>query len=166
MKMNLLNALTAVALVSGGSQAFAHGPADQGAKAARKISTEERAFGREGDPKKVSKTIQVEMADTMRFTPDALTVKAGDTVKFVVKNSGKQMHEMVLGTEKELKEHAALMLKFPTMEHEEPYMAHVAAGKKEEIVWQFTRAGEYHFGCLIPGHYEAGMKGRIMVVAK
>ena len=166
MRMNFLSALTALAMVAGGSQAFAHAPAEHGAKGAKKISTEEKAFGREGDPKKVSKTIQVEMADTMRFTPDTLTVKTGDTVKFVVKNSGKQMHEMVLGTEKELKEHAALMLKFPTMEHAEPYMAHVAAGKKEEIVWQFTKAGEYHFGCLIPGHYEAGMKGRIMVVSK
>ena len=166
MRMNLLRALTVLALVAAASHAFAHGPAEPGAKGARKISTEEKAFGREGDPKKVAKTIQVEMGDTMRFTPDTLTVKAGDTVKFVVKNSGKQMHEMVLGTEKELKEHAALMLKFPTMEHEEPYMAHVAAGKKEEIVWQFTKAGEYHFGCLIPGHYEAGMKGRILVVSK
>ena len=166
MFKNLLSTLTAVALVAGGSQAFAHGTAEQGAKAAKKISIEEKAFGREGDPKKVSKTIQVEMADTMRFTPDTLTVKAGDTVKFVVKNSGKQMHEMVLGTERELMEHAALMLKFPTMEHEEPYMAHVSSGKKEEIVWQFTKAGEYHFGCLIPGHFEAGMKGKISVVSK
>lgn len=161
-----MSALTALAVVAGGSQAFAHGPAEHGAKGDRQISAGEKAFGREGDPKKVTKTIQVEMADTMRFTPDTLTVKAGDTVKFVVRNSGTQMHEMVLGTEKELKEHAALMLKFPTMEHEEPYMAHVAAGKKEEIVWQFTKAGEYHFGCLIPGHFEAGMKGRILVVSK
>ena len=165
MRVNLLRTLGTVALVAVGSQAFAHGPAEPGAKAVKKISIEEKAFGREGDPKKVTKTIQVEMADTMRFTPDNLTVKTGDTVKFVVKNAGKQMHEMVLGTEKELKEHAALMLKFPTMEHEEPYMAHVAAGKKEEIVWQFTKAGEYHFGCLIPGHYEAGMKGKITVVS-
>ena len=165
MMRELLIAATAAALAAGGSQVLAHGTKDEEKKAARKISAEEKAFGRQGDPKKVSKTIQVEMADTMRFTPDTLTVKAGDTIKFVVKNSGKQMHEMVLGTEKELKEHAALMLKFPTMEHEEPYMAHVAAGKREEIVWQFTKPGEYHFGCLIPGHFEAGMKGRILVTA-
>ena len=158
--------MAAVALAAALPEAFAHGPETHGKKAAKKISTEEKEFGRQGDPKKVSKTIQVDMADTMRFTPDTLTVKAGDTVRFVVKNSGKQMHEMVLGTEKELKEHAALMLKFPTMEHEEPYMAHVPAGKKEEIVWQFTKPGEFHFGCLIPGHFEAGMKGKILVVSK
>ena len=165
MMKNLLSALVAAALAAGGSQAYAHGTQEPGKKAAKKISTEEKDFGREGDPAKVSKTIQVGMADTMRFSPDALTVKAGDTVKFVLKNSGKQKHEMVLGTEKELKEHAALMLKFPTMEHDAPYMAHVSAGKMGEIVWQCTKPGEYHYGCLIPGHFEAGMKGKITVVS-
>ena len=165
MIRNTFVAMAAAALVAGGSQVLAHGPEKDGKKAVKKISAEEKSFGREGDPRKVSKTIQVEMADTMRFSPDSLTVKAGDTIKFVVKNSGKQKHEMVLGTQKELKEHAALMLKFPTMEHDAPYMAHVSAGKKEEIVWQFTKAGEYYYGCLIPGHFEAGMKGRITVVS-
>lgn len=124
------------------------------------------AFGRAGDPKKVTRTIRVEMADTMRFSPDQLTVKAGDTVKFVVRNSGKVLHEMVLGTEKELQEHAELMRKFPEMEHSEPYMTHVKPGGEEHMVWQFTKPGEFRFGCLIPGHFEAGMKGRIKVVAK
>lgn len=162
----LVTAIAATTLAAGASLSLAHGPTEHGKKAATKISTEEMAFGRQGDPKKVTKTIQVGMADTMRFTPDTVTVKAGDTVKFVVKNHGKQLHEMVIGTEKELKEHAALMLKFPTMEHEEPYMAHVSPGKNEEIVWQFTKPGEYHYGCLIPGHFEAGMKGKITVVSK
>jgi uncharacterized cupredoxin-like copper-binding protein len=49
------------------------------------------------------------------------------------------------------------------MEHDEPYMAHVAPGKTDTIVWQFTRAGEFHFGCLVPGHFEAGMVGTITV---
>lgn len=152
---------TSLALVLASPMALAHGPKEHG-KAA-KISTEEKPFGRQGDPKKVTKTIQVDMADTMRFTPDSLTVKAGDTVKFVVKNSGKQLHEMVIGTEKELKEHAELMRKFPGMEHDEPYMAHVNPGKQETMVWQFTKAGEFFFGCLVPGHFEAGMVGKIIV---
>jgi len=84
----------------------------------------------------------------------------------VVKNSGKVMHEMVLGTMQELKEHAELMKKHPGMEHDEPYMAHVAPGKTERVVWQFTRLGEYYYGCLIPGHFEAGMIGRINVNAR
>lgn len=162
----LLIALSAASLLAAGMTVFAHGPEAHGKKADRRISADVHEFGREGDPKKAVKTVEIDMADTMRFSPDSITVKAGDTVKFVVKNSGKQMHEMVIGTEKELKAHAELMRKHPGMEHAEPYMAHVAAGKKEEIVWQFTKAGEFHFGCLIPGHFEAGMKGKIVVVSK
>lgn len=145
------------------STAWAHGDAKHGKKEARAISTEETPFGREGDPKKAVRTVRVDMSDKMRFTPDSLAIKQGDTVKFVVRNSGKVMHEMVIGTMKELKEHAEMMRKHPTMEHDEPYMAHVAPGKTETITWQFTKAGEFHFGCLIPGHFEAGMVGKITV---
>ena len=156
-----LASILSVAFVSG--QVFAHGEAKHDKKAAKPISTEEKEFGRVGDPRKVSRTVKVEMSDKMRFTPASLTIKPGDTVKFVVRNGGKVMHEMVLGTMKELKEHAELMKKHPTMEHEEPYMAHVAPGKTETMVWQFTRVGEFHYGCLVPGHFEAGMVGKIIV---
>ena len=66
-------------------------------------------------------------------------------------------------TQADLDEHAALMVKFPGMEHDEPYMAHVAAGQTGEIVWTFNRAGEFDFACLIAGHYQAGMVGKIVV---
>jgi uncharacterized cupredoxin-like copper-binding protein len=59
--------------------------------------------------------------------------------------------------------HAALMLKFPSMEHDEPYMAHVPSGKSGEIVWTFNRPGSFEFACLIAGHYQAGMVGKIVV---
>jgi len=145
--------------------AFAHGDkhADQGKKEAKAISTEEKDFGREGDPKKATRTVRVDMSDKMRFTPASLAIKQGETVKFVVRNSGKTMHEMVIGTAKELKDHADMMKKHPTMEHDEPYMAHVPPGKTETIIWQFTKAGEFNYGCLIPGHFEAGMVGRLTV---
>ena len=72
---------------------------------------------------------------------------------------------MVIGTKTDLQEHAALMLKFPNMEHEEPYMAHVAPGKTGEIIWKFNKAGDFDFACLVAGHYQAGMVGKIKVVA-
>ena len=75
-------------------------------KAGAAISTEEKAFGRQGDPKKVSRTINVDMADTMRFTPAELAIKRGETIRFVVKNKGQVLHEMVISTKKELEEHA------------------------------------------------------------
>ncbi|MFY9315922.1 MAG: cupredoxin family protein [Burkholderiales bacterium] len=143
--------------------AQAHGDATHKKKAAKTISTEEKEFGREGDPKKASRTVRIDMSDKLRFTPASLSIQQGETVKFVVKNSGKTMHEMVLGTMKGLREHAEMMRKHPTMEHDEPYMAHVAPGKTETIVWQFTKAGEFNFGCLVPGHFEGGMVGKLTV---
>jgi uncharacterized cupredoxin-like copper-binding protein len=76
------------------------------------------------------------------------------------------MHEMVLGTLEDLKGHAELMKKYPHMEHEEDNMVHVAPGKTGILVWQFTKPGEFYYGCLIPGHFEAGMVGKLNVVAK
>ena len=145
------------------SSVLAHGEKAHAPKEKRAISTEEKEFGREGDPKKATRTIKVDMNDKMRFSPDAIQIKRGEVVRFQVKNSGKVMHEMVLGTMKELKEHAELMRKHPGMEHDEPYMAHVAPGKTENIVWHFTKAGEFFYGCLIPGHFEAGMMGKVVV---
>jgi uncharacterized cupredoxin-like copper-binding protein len=145
--------------------AWSHGGSDEKKAAAKpaQVSTAEHAFGRAGDPKKVTRTIDVGMDDTMHFTPGDLVVKKGDTISFNVRNDGKIMHEMVIGTMQELKAHAELMRKLPGMEHDEPYMAHVAPRKQGEIVWQFTRAGEFHYACLVPGHMEAGMIARITV---
>ena len=146
------------------STAFAHGDAHMAKKPAYDASkVEERAFGREGDPKRVTRTVKLDMTDAFRFTPANVTVKRGEKVKFIVANSGKVLHEMVLGTTEELKAHAELMKKFPDMEHADANMAHVKPGAKGEIVWQFTKAGEYQFACLIPGHYEAGMVGKVVV---
>lgn len=123
----------------------------------------EQPFGRAADPQRAARTIRIEMSDAMRYSPSDITVKRGETVRFVLQNSGKLMHEFVLGTLPELRAHGELMKKFPDMEHDEPYMAHVAPGRTGELGWQFTRRGEFHFGCLLPGHFEAGMIGRIIV---
>jgi uncharacterized cupredoxin-like copper-binding protein len=157
--------ILAIALALAGP-ALAHEGAKQHNKASAPISTEDNAFGREGDPKKVSRTIVVDMSDQMRFTPDALAVKQGETIRFRVRNSGQAMHEMVLGTMEDLKEHAELMRKNPGMEHGDPYMTHVAPGKTETMVWQFSKPGDFLYGCLVPGHFESGMIGRVRVTAK
>ena len=161
--MKYLTAAVTALLIIAAPLTWAHGDAKHAPAKKKAISTEEKAFGREGDPQKAVRTINVDMSDKMRFSPDTITVKQGETVKFVVKNSGKIMHEFVLGTMKELKEHAEMMKKHPGMEHDEPYMAHVAPGKTETIAWQFTKAGSFNFGCLIPGHFEAGMVGKVTV---
>ena len=124
---------------------------------------EHAAFGQPGDPAKVSRSIAIDMNDTMRYDPAQINVKRGETIRFVVRNSGQVKHEVVLGTLKELREHAALMRKFPEMEHADPNQLAVDPGKTGELVWQFTKYGTFNFACLQPGHYEAGMHGKIAV---
>lgn len=185
--MYMRSAVAAAALVLGTGPAWSHGDSHSGKPMARSgsVSSEEHAFGRAGDPRKVTRTFHVGMDDAMHFRataalrqdaksdarsgeahqmkPGDMVIKRGETVRFVVRNHGKAMHEMVIGTMKELKEHAELMRRFPGMEHDEPYMAHVAPGKHGEIVWQFTRPGEFYYACLVPGHMEAGMVAKITV---
>jgi uncharacterized cupredoxin-like copper-binding protein len=122
-----------------------------------------QAVGKPGDPNKVSRAIQVIMSDDMKFTPANINVKRGETIKFVVKNAGQIKHEMVIGSMKELKQHAELMRKMAGMEHAEPNMVTLDPGKTGELIWQFAKAGTFDFACLQPGHFEAGMMGTVSV---
>lgn len=160
MRLALL-LLLSFALVSSGI-VLAHDPSHTSKRAAA-IAGDEHPFGHEGDPKKVSRTIVIDMSDAMRYSPAAVQVKRGETIRFQIANSGKTMHELVLGTMSTLKDHAELMRKHPGMEHDEPHMAHVQPGRKHTLVWQFTKPGEFYYACLVPGHFEAGMVGKIVV---
>jgi uncharacterized cupredoxin-like copper-binding protein len=146
------------------SSALAHtGEMHETPKVEAPISSEEHAFGKQGDPVKAARTVTIGMTDNMRFSPAGIKVKQGETIRFAVKNKGKMMHEIVIGTMDELKAHGEMMKKHPGMEHDEPYMSHVSPGKRQDLVWHFTQAGEFYFACLIPGHSEAGMVGKITV---
>ena len=162
---NTLKLIAVCACIYWATAAFAHEGVSHNDKTGPVVK-EQKDWGIAGDAKSVKREITLRMGDNMRFTPNALSFKQGETVRFVVKNQGKALHEMVIGTKKELDEHAALMLKFPKMEHDEPYMAHVAAGKSQELIWTFNRAGNFEFACLIAGHYQAGMVGKITVAAR
>lgn len=140
---------------AGGTHAGGHGHDD-----------EETAIGKPGVSAKVVRTVAVDMNDSMRYSPSDIKVKQGETIRFVIKNSGAVKHELSLGTEKELLEHLEQMRKFPDMEHDEPSKVSLSPGKQGEIVWQFTKAGSVNFACLMPGHFEAGMKGVVNVSKK
>jgi uncharacterized cupredoxin-like copper-binding protein len=157
-------AIATLFTLSASTAAIAHGDEPHTEKATP-AAKEQKAWGIGGDAKSVTRTVTLTMDDNMRFTPDKLSFRQGETVRFVIRNRGKLLHELVIGTKKELDEHAAMMQKFPAMEHDEPYMAHVSAGKTGGLIWTFNRPGEFDFACLIAGHYQAGMVGKISVAA-
>lgn len=137
-------------------------------KAGKKSESTEHAaaLGEPGKAANATRTVEIKMSDAMRFDPASIAVKKGETIRFVVKNEGKIKHEMVLGTTGELREHAAMMQKMPMMEHDDPNAVALEAGKTGDLVWHFTKAGTFDFACFQPGHFEAGMKGKIEVAMK
>ena len=110
------------------------------------------------------RTIAVAMDDTMRYDPAEVTVKAGEKVRFVATNKGKLVHEMVIGTRKQLGDHAKHMREHPDMQHHDHEgMLRLDPGKSGEMAYTFKRAGTFFYGCLEPGHFEAGMIGKVVV---
>jgi len=127
---------------------------------------DERAYGEPGDPKKSGRVVQVTMREAdgkMEFIPNRIEIRKGEQVKFVLRNNGELDHEIVLATLDENLKHAVEMAKNPDMEHDDPNAKRLAPKKTGAIVWKFTKAGEFDFSCLIPGHREAGMFGKIVV---
>lgn len=161
--MKNIKIIATSALLISASAAFGHGNADHARSSANPAPAEQQAWGIAGDAKAVQRTVTLRMTDDMRFTPDHITVKQGETLRLRVENKGQILHEVVLGTPATLEEHAQMMVKFPTMEHDEPYMAHVAPRTTGELLWQFNRPGSFDFACLIAGHFQAGMRGTITV---
>lgn len=161
MKYRLFTIAAAAAFLAGG--ASAHGDAAEARTTHGPAAKEQKPWGIAGESRG-ARTIEIRMSDDMRFTPERIRVRQGETIRFVVRNKGKVLHEMVLGDGKSLDEHAALMVRFPGMEHDEPYMTHVKPGATGDIAWNFNRPGEFQYACLIPGHYQAGMVGTITVV--
>lgn len=159
-----LSVLPALALAAGnhtgGHDSPAHGMPGHDMST---MSNASSPVGQPGDPAKVSRTIELTMDDTMRFTPGEIQVNAGETIRFFIKNAGKVPHEMVIGSMADMKAHAAEMRKAPGMKHAEPNMITLDPGKMGGLVWQFDQAGTVDFACLIPGHMEAGMVGKVQV---
>lgn len=139
-------------------------------------------IGQAGDPKQASRTVEIKMGDNF-FEPEAITVKASETVRFKVTNGGQFVHEFNIGTaamhaahQKEMMmmmEHGALqpdkidhqrmkmdMGNGKTMQHNDPNSILLEPGKSGEVVWKFSSGGQVEFACNVPGHYDAGMVGK------
>lgn len=124
------------------------------------------AAGEPGNPKRASRTIAVTMTESdgkMLFSPSRIEVKRNEQIKFVLTNAGHLTHEFMIATPEENKKHAALMQKYPDMEHDDPNGRTLKTKQKGELIWRFTKRGTFEFACLVPGHYESGMYGTIIV---
>jgi uncharacterized cupredoxin-like copper-binding protein len=157
-KIAIVSALISNLLATGAFAGTSHGLPDHG-------GGPDSSVGSPGDPGKVSRAIEITMVEN-RFKPADITVKQGETIIFVLRNSGKKKHEMMIGTQEELDEHAKLMKKNPDLEHpDKPNMITVQPGETGQLIWQFTEAGTVNFSCPLPGHSK-GMHGTINVEAK
>ena len=155
-------AILAGLLIATGSVAFA-GPGEKGHSHGHDAGF---SAGEPGDPKKPARIVQITMNEgdgKMMYVPDRVEIKRGEQIKFVLRNNGALDHEFILATTAENLKHAEEMKKNPEMEHDDPNAKRLAPKKTNEVVWRFTKAGEFEFGCLIPGHREAGMIGAVVV---
>src|SRR5215475_11030479 len=122
--------------------------------------------GQPGDPKKPARVIKVKMFEgsgKMGYEPARIEVRKGEQIRFVLQNDGEEDHEFMLATVAENRKHAEVMKKNPDMDHDDPNAKRLLPHGHGEIVWKFTKRGTFEFACLIPGHYEKGMVGQIVV---
>ena len=148
------------------------------------------AFGHPAPADKATRTVEVTLQD-ISFSPKALDVKAGETVRFVLVNKGQLLHEFNLGDaamhaahQKEMlqmqqsgmltptgmgrggMDHSSMghgSMDMPGMKHDDPNSVLVEPGKTAELTWTFARADNLEFACNVPGHYQAGMVGKVNV---
>ena len=155
----MIRALTfAIALVVGSGPALA----DAG-------HPKNLAFGKPGDPKAVTRTVEVTASDDMKFSPGTLTIRQGETIRFVVTNAGKIVHEFAIGDLPTQRAHALMMKKNPDMTHDDdPTTITLQPGETKELIWTFDRNPRTPlvFACQIPGHYEAGMVVRASLLPR
>jgi uncharacterized cupredoxin-like copper-binding protein len=124
------------------------------------------AAGDPGDPKKPARTIEIKMEEgsgTMAYTPSRVEVKKGEQIRFVISNTGELAHEFLLDSVEHNAKHKIAMQKNPEMDHDDPNGKRLEPKKTSEILWKFDKEGTFEFACLIPGHYEAGMHGVVVV---
>ena len=140
--------------------------AHTGHSAAKGHTTHSFEAGEPGDAKKSFRTIEILMKDgagTMSFAPERIEVKKGEQIKFVLKNVGQVDHEFLVDSVANNARHKVEMEKNPDMAHEEPNGARLKPAESRQLLWRFSKAGTFEFACLLPGHYESGMKGVVVV---
>lgn len=142
-------------------------------------------IGEPGRAAAASRTIEIVMHDNY-YEPESLMIGEGETVRFVIRNEGSLVHEFNIGTHEMHVEHAPMMqmmVDHGVLEadrindeaakamqasmghgmHDEPNSVLLEPGETGEVVWTFSEHATLEFACNVPGHYDAGMSGSIVL---
>lgn len=142
-------------------------------------------IGKPGKATEVTRSVEMVMIDN-RYTPEKITVKKGETIRFNVRNDGKTVHEFNIGTAAMHRAHQkkmAMMVEHGAigidrihhdkmnvdtggghvMKHDDPNSLLLEPGRSAELIWTFSTDATLEFACNMPGHYDAGMMGRIEI---
>lgn len=163
-RKTLLTIATVLLPVAGIAPAFGTGEHDGGR--GHKHSHEQLAFGEPAPAAEPDRIVRIRAYDAMTFEPSPVSVEAGETVRFVVTNTGELQHSFTLGTPAYQRRHEKQMRGTPVDElaghmDDVPNGIVVPPGESRTLIWAFEQGGPVQFACHIPGHYDAGMKGRI-----
>lgn len=130
------------------------------------FASESATLGQAGNAAQVERTVRINTLD-IRFNKKSLQVHAGETVRFIVSNTGKLKHEFVIGNAKEQAAHALEMQQMGDMDMpDEPNAIMLKPGQTKTLIWTFGSEQELEYACHTPGHYAAGMIGKISVAEK
>jgi len=159
--------VVAVMLIGGGEHGPGRHEAMGDAGGETPVAAGSATVGGAGGPADTSdaaRVIEVAALDTMTFEPAGIEVSAGEVVTFEVTNRGQAMHEFTVGNAAMQQEHAQAMAHMPDgVAHALPNSITLERGETRQLTWRFGEAGELEYACHEPGHYEAGMRGRITV---
>lgn len=154
-------ALVLIVVVAMAVAACAQDPGD--ATNGDNVTGSEFSFGSPAEAADADRVIEIQATDNLTFEPANITVAAGETVTFRLINQGNLVHDFTLGDQTTQDKHEAEMAEMGGMVHDDPNVVVIPAGETVELTWTFAEAGTVLIGCHQPGHYAAGMTGRVTV---
>lgn len=131
-------------------------------------SSGQDGLGQAADPASATRTVEIKAGNDLRFQPDSVEVKVGETITFHLVNTATVEHDFTLGDESEQDQHEQEMQHMPSggdmhVMGDSANAIHIAPGQTKDLTWKFTKAGTTLYGCHEPGHFSSGMKGTITV---
>ena len=109
-----------------------------------------------------STTLKVDMSEFM-FTPNDYVIPAGQEITLELKNSGSIKHDFII-----LKKGVVVQTSFDREKQKDDIYFQALLESNNVQTFTFTapaEAGEYQIICGIPGHFQAGMTAKLIVVA-